>query len=195
MYVRTFSHRDFDGLESGMEKIPTGKPNHEIYFSDLFPERIKKIEITEKKINHENEKEEDSHSENSKKHVTRRVSFDGQSDYDEKYNIEEEVEKEVEVGLKNEIDDGYNPKGKYRNKNLKINTERNRRLSVEEETKKKMEETKKLNASVRAAFGVGEFEELASEILRNTFYNLVLECTHDEFNITADTLSFLINKY
>lgn len=61
-------------------------------------------------------------------------------------------------------------------------------------SKELMKNIKKKEAQVSLAFSRSEFVDLAGEIMRNTFHNLLLENLSGEFQIMSESIQFLSKK-
>jgi hypothetical protein len=117
--------------------------------------------------------------------VTFQIADDEENE--EKYGREKEVVKEEEKERGGDSDgesddedenkDAHKMKGKI-NENEKF-----------EAMKGTVEKLKTVNKKVSVAFQRPEFTELASEILRNTFQNLILESLCGEFQLSESIFS------
>lgn len=134
-----------------------------------------------------------------KKSIRRRVSFDGAVPDTENQKEEGELEGNNFISnmenndndsiLTNEINIDKNNK----NNNNTILVQTSEEIEIEN-IKKKIKETKESNKITELAFQRKEFKELASEILRNTFYNLLLESVHGDYSLMADSVKYLLKE-
>ena len=134
-----------------------------------------------------------------KKSIRRRVSFDGAVSDTENQKEEGELEGNNFISnmenndndsiLTNEINIDKNNK----NNNNTILVQTSEEIEIEN-IKKKIKETKESNKITELAFQRKEFKELASEILRNTFYNLLLESVHGDYSLMADSVKYLLKE-
>ena len=136
-----------------------------------------------------------------KKSIRRRVSFDGAVAKTENQN-ENENEEELEEDnfiLNSENNDNDNNDKSLNYKNIDKTNNQGILVQTSEEIeiesiKKKIKETKESNKITELAFERKEFKELASEILRNTFYNLLLESVHGDYSLMADSVKYVLKE-
>ena len=134
-----------------------------------------------------------------KKSIRRRVSFDGAvaKNENENENEEELEEDNFIVNSENNGNDNNDKSLNYRNidktDNQGILVQTSEEIEIES-IKKKIKETKESNKITELAFERKEFKELASEILRNTFYNLLLESVHGDYSLMADSVKYVLKE-
>jgi hypothetical protein len=185
----------FTSQNDGNTLIPVGKPNFGIYFSDILP---MKTEINGRKIlktKTENDLLTDlaGHGKFKKQNS---VSFEneeknGEYGYGREKEVgeeEEKKEKEKEKEREREGDSDGESEEEEEKEILRI-PGKNIENEKFEAMKISVENLKTVNKKVSVAFQRPEFTELASEILRNTFQNLILECLCGEFQLSASFFS------
>lgn len=170
----------------GNTLVPVGKPNFGIYFSDILP---KKTGIDTRKIGEtkaENELLTDLAA-NGKMKRQNSVSFDTEND--EENDEEKSGEKEVGEEEKEKGGDSEGESEEEEEKETHKIPNKNRDNERFEAMKRTVESLKTVNKKVSVAFQRREFTELASEILRNTFQNLILESLCGEFQLSDFSFS------
>ena len=184
------------------EKIPLGKPNYSVFFSDvLLPKPLKEISEKQRERSAKNIEVEKERNEldninklkKMKKTMRRRVSFDGEQNGEEK-EVESGVVGNKEVKNKKLNYDDKDNKNDNNSRQLSLQIKKENEEIEAEEKKKKIKEEKELTEITCKALEREEFSELASDILRNTFYNLLSESLYGEFAIHADAVHFVVKE-
>ena len=205
MLVRTFYLSENEDQIMEFDNAPIGKPNYGIYFSDILSPKPEKPKILDRNANSISESERSDESDNGskKKKIKRRVSFDN----DDAYHIDIDIREINDIGDYDNYDNKNDDNNNYDNNNNdddnnNINNNDDDKIVLRENfekdeiqnIKKKLKEIKKINKITEDAFAREEFKELASEILRNTFYNLLLESVHGEFSLMSESVKYLIKE-
>ena len=195
-----FRYDEEEGVYS--EFIPIGKPNYGISFSDILPPKLKNTKVIDQNTEiiqdmKNGEFVENDRKSKKKKSIRRRVSFDG-TDAETENQKEEKLEGNNFIS---NMENNDNDNDNLSTNEITMNTNNNNTILIQtleeieiENIKKKIKETKESNKITELAFQRKEFKELASEILRNTFYNLLLESVHGDYSLMANSVKYVLKE-
>ena len=168
----------------GNTLVPVGKPNFGIYFSDILP---RKTDRNGSQIRETESQTDLAGLGKLKKQNSVTFQIVDDEENEEKYDREKEVVKEEEKERRGDSDGESDDEDEDKNAH-KMNGKNNENEKFEA-MKVTVEKLKTVNKKVSVAFQHPEFTELASEILRNTFQNLILESLCGEFQLSESIFS------